>query len=129
MFGCRRPLPSARLTKSFVKERTFSSTRIASLIIGMRIAFAMKPGESLETTTSGGQSSRALSPARLPFLHAIPNAFARSTTSTEVCRAGITSTSFLFVRCTRSPCSHDRDRVEEVYAAGQRRDHARSVPY
>jgi hypothetical protein len=33
-------------------DHTFSSTRIASLSMGMRIALAMKPGESLDCVTS-----------------------------------------------------------------------------
>jgi hypothetical protein len=82
---------------------------MASLSIGMRIALAMKPGESDEVVTSIGNfsvtirndSRRVSSELKLidgvdvPFLQALPNATARSTTEGEVCNAGIISTSFL----------------------------------
>ena len=45
IFGCRDTLPISWVGQ---ERRTFSRTRMASLSIGIRIALAMNPGESLD---------------------------------------------------------------------------------
>ena len=72
---------------------------MASLSMGMRIALAMKPGESLDCVTSACQFEPRVSRSNVdsPFLQALPNARALSNVSVDVCKAGMISTNFL--RC------------------------------
>lgn len=100
VFGRRDTLHSGQshLEPALINALTFSSTRMASLSIGMRMALAMKPGLSLDWVTSVSLQHRILrtcSTRLSPFLHALPNAFALCRVSDEVWRAGMTSTNFL----------------------------------
>lgn len=73
----------------------------------MRIALAMKPGESADCVTAAHERQRVLAGAwrgwgqsaraHSLLLHASPNARARASVSSEVCSAGMSSTSFLGV--------------------------------
>lgn len=64
---------------------------MASFSIGMRMALAIKPGESFETAISDSATSLR----GIPFLHARPYALARSMVSSDVWMAGMISHSFL----------------------------------
>lgn len=76
------PMPSFIVASmSSLLAMPFSRSMIASLIMGMRIAFEMNPGWSFDTATV------------LP--HASPNALARRRVASLVCIAGIISTSFI----------------------------------
>ena len=59
-------VPLCQLLRTF--SPTFSNTMIASLIMGMRIALAMKPGESFDVTTSKMFSRVVASKSRHTFL-------------------------------------------------------------
>lgn len=125
MLGRGSPLCLA--TACMDRHRTFSSTSMASLIMGIRMALAMKPGESLETTTSARQP-RVCSAMRT-LLASTPKRFSTLDYLVRRLQRGDYLDKLpagrqvpLKGRC----CSHHRNRVEKVDPAGQtrRRGHA-----
>jgi len=77
-----------------------------SFMNGMRSALDTNPGTSFDIVTSGSEvedgAMRRMNEigqgkGRIPFSHATANARARSSTSGDVCRAGISSTNFCCV--------------------------------